>query len=198
MNVLWEMGGCEAVLEGVLSQAKGIINGILRAGMPYRLSEIASKYKVYYYPIVSSARAFTILWKRMYHKFSNYLGAVVYEDPWLAGGHNGLSNKEDPKIKQDPYPRVKEIREALKKIGMGSIPIISSRWRLVSSRGENLYQIKICNPLRFSLALDHFLTQESPIPDTWKQKLLAIKKGDVFLNRFSPTVFIPLPFLMIF
>ena len=100
MNVLWEMGGCEAVLEGVLSQAKGIIDGVTcGAGMPYRLAEIASRYKVYYYPIVSSARAFSILWRRMYHKFSDYLGAVVYEDPWLAGGHNGLSNKEDPKNK---------------------------------------------------------------------------------------------------
>ena len=50
----------------------------------------------YYYPIISSARAFQVLWKRAYNRFVEYLGGVVYEDPWLAGGHNGLSNAEDP------------------------------------------------------------------------------------------------------
>ena len=64
--------------------------------MPYRLAEIAAKYNVYYYPIVSSARAFRALWKRAYHRLSEWLGGVVYEDPWRAGGHNGLSNSEDP------------------------------------------------------------------------------------------------------
>ena len=60
--------------------------------MPYRLAEIAARYGVYYYPIISSSRAFRALWKRAYHKFSELMGAVVYEDPWLAGGHNGLKS----------------------------------------------------------------------------------------------------------
>ena len=39
MNVLWEMGGAERVLEGVLEQSQGIIHGITcGAGMPYKLS----------------------------------------------------------------------------------------------------------------------------------------------------------------
>jgi nitronate monooxygenase len=38
---------------------------------------------------------------------AEWLSAVVYEDPWLAGGHNGLSNAEDPLKPEDPYPRVK-------------------------------------------------------------------------------------------
>jgi hypothetical protein len=69
MNVLWEMGGAERVLHGILEGAKGLIHGITcGAGMPYRLAEIAEKYSVYYYPIVSSMRAFRALWKRSYHK----------------------------------------------------------------------------------------------------------------------------------
>lgn len=108
MNVLWEMAGAEEVLEGVLSKTKGLIHGITcGAGMPYRLSEIAAKYKVYYYPIISSARAFNALWKRAYRKTSKLLGGVVYEDPWKAGGHNGLSNAEDPEKPESPYGRVK-------------------------------------------------------------------------------------------
>ena len=35
----------------------------------------------------------------------------MYEDPWLAGGHNGLSNLEDPKVPQDPYKEGIELEE---------------------------------------------------------------------------------------
>ena len=39
MNVLWEMGSCERVLQGVLDGAKGLIHGVTcGAGMPYRLA----------------------------------------------------------------------------------------------------------------------------------------------------------------
>ena len=62
MNVLWEMGSCERVLQGVLEGAKGLIHGVTcGAGMPYRLAEICARYGVHYYPIVSSGRAFNAL-----------------------------------------------------------------------------------------------------------------------------------------
>ena len=42
----------------MLEGARGLIHGITcGAGMPYRLAEIAARYNVYYYPIVSSAQA---------------------------------------------------------------------------------------------------------------------------------------------
>ena len=103
INVLWEMGGSQRILHGILEATKGMVTGVTcGAGMPYKLSEIAAQYGVYYLPIVSSARAFRALWKRAYHKVPEWLGAVVYEDPWLAGGHNGLSNAEDPRSPEDP------------------------------------------------------------------------------------------------
>ncbi|HLY58934.1 MAG TPA: nitronate monooxygenase, partial [Stellaceae bacterium] len=103
MNVLWEMAAAETILHGVLEGARGLIHGVTcGAGMPYRIAEICARYGVHYYPIVSSARAFRALWKRAYHKFREWLGGVVYEDPWLAGGHNGLSNSEDPRNPEAP------------------------------------------------------------------------------------------------
>jgi nitronate monooxygenase len=81
MNVLWEMAAAERVLHGVLEGARGMIHGVTcGAGMPYRIAEISARYGVYYYPIVSSARAFRALWKRAYHKFRDWLGGVVYEE----------------------------------------------------------------------------------------------------------------------
>ena len=91
INVLWEMGGAQAVLEGVLENTRGLVTGVTcGAGMPYKLAEIAARFNVSYLPIVSSGRAFRALWKRSYHKVPDLMAAVVYEDPWLAGGHNGL------------------------------------------------------------------------------------------------------------
>ncbi len=190
MNVLWEMGGAERVLHGILEGAKGLIHGITcGAGMPYRLSEIAEKYKVHYYPIVSSMRAFRALWKRSYHKAKQLLGGVVYECPWRAGGHNGLSNAESPNAYEDPYPRVVEIRTFMNEIGLQNVPIIMAGgvWHLQD------FTHWLDNPqiglIAFQFGTRPMLTQEYPISSEWKNILRNLKEGDVYLNRFSPTGF---------
>lgn len=190
MNVLWEMGGCEEVLNGVLEGAKGLVHGVTcGAGMPYRLAEICARYGVWFYPIVSSARAFSALWRRTYHKYADWFGAVVYEDPWRAGGHNGLSNSEDPLIPEDPYPRVKALREAMTALGLQNKPIIMAGgvWHLKD--WENWIDNPELGPIAFQFGTRPLLTQESPISDAWKKRLLNLKEGDIALNKFSPTGF---------
>jgi hypothetical protein len=44
-------------------------------------------------------------------------------------------------------------------------------------------------PVAFQFGTRPLLTQESPISDAWKQRLLHLQEGDVYLNRFSPTGF---------
>lgn len=190
MNILWEMGGAEKVLEGILDGAKGMIHGITcGAGMPYRLSEIAERYHVYYYPIVSSMRAFRALWKRSYHKAKNLLGGVVYECPWRAGGHNGLSNAESPDAYEDPYPRVAELRSFMNSVGLNDVPIVMAGgvWHLEDF--ENWLDNPEIGPIVFQFGTRPILTQEYPVHDSWKKRLLTLKEGDVYLNRFSPTGF---------
>ena len=191
INVLWEMGGAQRVLQGVLERTRGLVAGVTcGAGMPYKLSEIAAHYNVHYLPIVSSGRAFRALWKRAYSKVAELLGAVVYEDPWLAGGHNGLSNAEDPLKPEDPYPRVKALRETMREGGLpDDVPIVMAGgvWYL---RDWNHW---IDNPelgqIAFQFGTRPLLTRESPIPEDWKQRLLHIEEGEVLLHRFSPTGF---------
>ena len=191
INVLWEMGGAQQILEGVLARTQGKIAGVTcGAGMPYKLSEIAERHNVMYLPIISSARAFRALWKRAYHKVPQLLGAVVYEDPWLAGGHNGLSNAEDPLVPQDPYPRVKALRDVMTAEGIAdSVPIVMAGgvWYL---RDWNDW---IDNPelgqIVFQYGTRPLLTEESPIPQAWKDRLRTLDDGDVLLHRFSPTGF---------
>ena len=190
MNMLWEMADSERIITGVLERAKGLINGITcGAGLPYHLGELASRFGVYYYPIVSSARAFQVLWKRAYSKFTDYLGGVVYEDPWLAGGHNGLSNAEDPNQPQKPYQRLVELRKFLTSVNLKDLPIILAGgvWSL------DEWKDYIDNPeigkIAFQFGTRPMITKESPVSDAWKKVMMQVKKGDVILQKFSPTGF---------
>jgi len=191
INVLWEMGGAQQVLEGVLENCPGLITGVTcGAGMPYKLSEIAERHNVYYLPIISSGRAFRALWKRAYHKVPHLMAAVVYEDPWLAGGHNGLSNAENPREPQDPYPRVRELREMMRKEGVADdVPIIMAGGVWFLREWENWIDNPELGQIAFQFGTRPLLTEESPIPQVWKEMLRTVEPGDVLLHKFSPTGF---------
>ncbi len=190
INMLWELGGAQRILHGVLEKTKDLVHGITcGAGMPYKLCDIAQKYGVHYYPIVSSGRAFNALWRRAYKNVSDLLGGVVYEDPWLAGGHNGLSNAEDPTKPGDPYPRVKELRDIMRKLGLDHVPIIMAGGVWDLKEWKDWIDNKELGPVMFQFGTRPLLTKESPISDTWKEKLLSLKPGDVLLQNFSPTGF---------
>ena len=190
MNVLWEMAASERVLHGILDATGDIIHGVTcGAGMPYRIAEISASYDVCYYPIVSSARAFRALWKRAYHRFSDWLGGVGYEDPWRAGGHNGLSNSEDPNEPEPAYPRVLELRKLMREFGLDQIPIMMAGGVWYLRDLVDWIDNPELGPIVFQYGTRPLLTQESPISDAWKKKLLTLKEGDISLNRFSPTGF---------
>jgi len=190
VNILWEMGGAERVLHGIMEKCGELVHGVTcGAGMPYRLAEIATQYGIYYYPIISSARAFRALWKRAYHKHADLLGGVVYEDPWLAGGHNGLSNSEDPRTPEDPYPRVVALRKVMNEAGLENVPVIMAGGVWWLSEWEDWLDNPEVGPVCFQFGTRPLLTEESPISDAWKKRLLTLASGDVLLHKFSPTGF---------
>ncbi len=190
MNVLWEAAATSRILHDVLEGAKGLIHGVTcGAGMPYRVAEIAAKFNVFYYPIISSARAFRALWKRAYHKHADLLGGVVYEDPWLAGGHNGLSNSEDPDRPEPPFARVVELRRTMRECGLDKTPIFVAGGVWCLREWEDWIDNPDLGPIAFQFGTRPVVTKESPVPEEWKRRLLTLKSGDVALNRFSPTGF---------
>ena len=191
INVLWEMGGAQQVLEGVLERTRGLVAGVTcGAGMPYKRAEIAQRFNVTYLPIISSARAFRALWKRSYHKVSELMAAVVYEDPWLAGGHNGLSNAEDPEKPEDPYPRVQALRETMRGEGISdSVPIIMAGGVWYLREWDHWIDNPELGQIAFQYGTRPLLTEESPIPEGWKEALRHLEEGDILLHRFSPTGF---------
>ncbi len=190
LNMLWEAAATPEMLEQVLPQVKQYIHGVTcGAGMPFDLGKVASANGLWYYPIVSSARAFQLLWRRSYKKYKELLGGVVYEDPWHAGGHNGLSNQDLPDQPQDPLPRIIELRETLNSFGLDDTPIIMAGkvWYLRDWK-EFIDNDKV-GKIAFQFGTRPMLTAESEIPDPWKQMLLNSKEGDILLHKFSPTGF---------
>lgn len=190
VNALWEMGGAQRILNEVLDKTRGLVNGVTcGAGMPYKLGELTAKYGVHYYPIVSSSRAFSALWKRAYKKVSEWLGGVVYEDPWKAGGHNGLSNSEDPLVPEDPYPRVVALRQTMNAVGLQEVPIIMAGGVWYIRDFEHWLDNEEIGPICFQFGTRPLLTVESPISEAWKKRLMTLKEGDVRLHNHSPTGF---------
>jgi nitronate monooxygenase len=190
MNVLWEAAATERILHGVLEGAKGLIHGITcGAGMPYRMTEIGARFGVFCYPIVSSGRAFRALWKRSYHRFREVLGGVVYEDPWLAGGHNGLSNSEDPTRPEPPLPRVAALRQEMRQFGLEHVPIFMAGGVWYLREWKDWIDNPVLGPIAFQFGTRPLVTEESPVSQEWKRRLLTLRQGDVTLNRFSPTGF---------
>lgn len=190
MNVLWEMGGCEEIIERILESTKDCIHGVVcGAGMPYNVAEITSKFGVYYYPIVSSARALSALYRRSFRKFQDFLGGVVYEDPWLAGGHNGLSNAENPEMPANPYLRLVELRKTMDSFNLQNIPIIIAGGVWWLSEWEDYIDNKELGLIAFQFGSRPILTTECPVAKLWHQKLMSLKPGDIKLTKLSPTGF---------
>jgi hypothetical protein len=77
----------------------------------------------------------------------------------------------------------------MNEVGLNNVPIIMDGgvWHL--NDWTNWFDNKEVAPVAFQFGTRPLLTVESPIPEEWKRRLLQIKKGDVYLNRFSPTGF---------
>ncbi len=191
INLLWELAQTKEMLHGILEKAGSLLHGVTcGAGIPYQLGEIVSKYGLMFYPIVSSAIVFKILWKRAYAKYKDALGAVVYEDPWVSGGHLGITNREDPNKRESSLERVIELRKAMNELGLGHMPIIIAGgiWHLNDVK-EDWINNSFLQPLMFQFGTRPLLTQESPISQAWRDRLFDLKQGDVVINKFSPTGF---------
>ena len=200
INFLKEAGGAMRVMRGVLAATRtpgggNMIHAVtMGAGLPSEEdARICADEGVYLDPIISSVMALKVLLKRAFKnwqgRYAELIGAVVYEDPWLAGGHNGITSRENPAIPEDPYERVKALRRVMNDNGMEDVAIIMAGgvWHL-RDWAHWLDNPEI-GPIAFQLGTRDLLTRESPVTDEWKQLVLSMREGDVALNKFSPTGF---------
>ncbi len=77
----------------------------------------------------------------------------------------------------------------MRELGLGETPIIMAGGVWWLEEWEDWIGNPDLGPIAFQFGTRPLLTQESPIGGAWKRRLMSLKKGDTFLNRFSPTGF---------
>ncbi|HJP21424.1 MAG: nitronate monooxygenase [Alphaproteobacteria bacterium] len=200
LNFLKEAGGTMRVMRGVLAGTRlpdsgNMVHALtMGAGLPTEEdARICADEGVYLDPIISSVMALKVLLKRAFKKwqgsYGELIGAVVYEDPWLAGGHNGITSREDPEVPEDPFERVRCVRRVMVEAGMEDVTIVMAGGVWYLRDWEHWLDNPEIGPIAFQIGTRDLLTRESPVSDEWKHLLLSMKEGDVALNKFSPTGF---------
>ncbi len=81
------------------------------------------------------------------------------------------------------------LRKLMRQFGLDQTPIIMAGGVWWLDEWEDWIDNPELGPIAFQFGTRPLLTQESPIGPAWKQKLLTLKRGDIFLNKFSPTGF---------
>ena len=95
---------------------------------------------------------------------------MVYEDPWLAGGHNGLSNSEDPEPARGSLsPRGRAAPADGDECGLADTPIFMAGGVWYLREWEHWIDNPEIGPVAFQFGTRPLLTQESPISDAWKR-----------------------------
>jgi hypothetical protein len=77
----------------------------------------------------------------------------------------------------------------MRQFGLGDVPIIMAGGVWWLEEWEDWIDNPELGPIAFQFGTRPLVTQESPIGDAWKQKLLTLQPGDVLLQPFSPTGF---------
>jgi NAD(P)H-dependent flavin oxidoreductase YrpB (nitropropane dioxygenase family) len=200
INFLKMAGGSERIMHEVLKATRLTGGGnkihavTMGAGLASKEdARICADEGVYLDPVISSAMALKVLLTRSYKnwvgRYAEVIGAVVYEDPWLAGGHNGITSRENPDQPQDPYDRVRALRKIMNDNGMQDVAIIMAGGVWYLRDWQNWLDNPEIGPIAFQIGTRDLLTRECPISQEWKDLLFHMKEDDVVLNKFSPTGF---------
>ena len=81
------------------------------------------------------------------------------------------------------------LRSVMNESGLQQTPIIMAGGVWWLHEWEHWLDNPEIGPIAFQFGTRPLLTKESPISDAWQEKLLTLKAGDIYLNRFSPTGF---------
>jgi hypothetical protein len=77
----------------------------------------------------------------------------------------------------------------MNEFGLQNTPIVMAGGVWFLREWSNWLNNPEIGPITFQFGTRPLLTQESPISDLWRKRLLTLKEGDIKLNRFSPTGF---------
>lgn len=178
VNIMVALQDFQALLQTVIEEKVDMV--FLGAGLPIKDMPVARlrEANVQVVPIVSSARAASLIfsmWKRMYRDIPD---AVVVEGP-KAGGHLGVA-KEDLDDRrfalETVVPQVKEaLRPYVDEFGK-QIPIIAGGGIFT---GEDIYKIMQLGADGVQMGTRFAATEECDADIRFKEAIVACKEGDI-------------------
>lgn len=186
VNFLCAAVGYDSLVRtAVENGAKTIASG---AGLPLKLPQLTEGHpKVKIVPIVASAQGVRIICQRWWKMYRRLPDAIVIENPKTAGGHLGLTPKQD--IDDEEFKPEIAIPDSLtwledfkKKIGMtgANTPIIAAGgiWTY-----EDILKVLKLGASAAQLGSRFVCTEECDAPLAFKEKYLEAKQEDIVLIK---------------
>ena len=190
INVLWEMGGAQRVLEGVLEQTKGWSPASPAARAcptscpksPRATTSLSADHQLGAAPSARCGSAPITRWPSCWRRWSTKTrgwraGTTAFQRRRPAQARGSLSARQGA-ARHDA--RGRHLRRRADRDG---------RRRLDLREWDNWIDNPELGQIAFQFGTRPLLTEESPIPQGWKDALMTLEEGDVLLHHFSPTGF---------
>lgn len=181
VNVMSVLSNAEALIHTCVEE--GIKMIVVGAGLPLKLPAMVEDTSVNLVPIVSSARAATLILRTWQKRYGRTAQAVVLEGP-LAGGHLGFSLEELARAEDFSLERlVPEVLEALKPFedAFGvKIPLIAAGGIYT---GQDIARMLSLGAAGVQMATRFVCTRECGVSDAFKQAYLDASEEDIVIIK---------------
>jgi nitronate monooxygenase len=155
---------------------EGVAAIISGAGLPLRLPALVSDRHVKLIPIVSSARAASLMCKTWQKRFNRLPDAFVVEGP-LAGGHLGFSFEQAADAEAFQLERlVTEVIEVARQYG--GIPVVAAGGVF---DGNDIARFLRLGASGVQMATRFVCTHECDASDAYKQAFIKCRKEDIVI-----------------
>jgi len=173
VNVMVVLSNYEELVKICVEEEVDMI--ISGAGLPLDLPKQTAGSKIKLVPIVSSARAFNIIYRKWKQNYNKVPDAVVLEGP-MAGGHLGFAfddvvNNTAPKLEQlviELVDYVDTLEETIPVIAAGGI-----------FDGHDIAKFLSLGASGVQMATRFVCTNECDVHDDFKQAYITAKKEDI-------------------
>ena len=175
VNVMVVLSNYEELVKVCVEEKVDII--ICGSGLPLDLPKQTKGSNIKLIPIVSSARAFNIIYRKWKQNYNKVPDAVILEGP-LAGGHLGFSYDEIINEKALPLEQlVKELVEFVETLEE-TIPVIAAGGIF---DGNDIAKFLKIGASGVQMATRFVCTIECDVHDDFKQAYITSKKEDIVI-----------------
>ncbi len=179
VNIMVALSNYEDLVRTTVKEKTDFI--VSGAGLPLRLPEFTGETSIKLIPIVSSARAATIIiktWKKRYNRFPD---AIVVEGP-LAGGHLGfkfedLTSPNENNLEKLTVDVLKVVKEYEKDLNI-NIPVIAAGGIF---DGKDVAEFLKLGAKGVQIATRFVATFECSVANEFKKSYLSAREEDVVI-----------------